>query len=238
MTDMPPDGPAPGPMPLPESGEDPEQIGADLFRRLDVIDDRLRRSQEMMISLLDRHLDRVDPEAPEAGGRAWRGFVDPAEEPDGDGGADPMEAWFAGPGSSSRPRTPKDPTLFVPAATPVVAGPGGGPVVGPEAAGEVVAAEAVTTEEASVRQEEEPGRGEAGTSEAASVRPEAARARPVGGGPQAGAARTRSAPSGYGRADDEFEIVPSHRPAWQSNALTVLIAAVVVVVALFLVGLF
>jgi hypothetical protein len=207
MTERPPDGEQPPKDDeVPAGGANPEQIGADLFQRLDTLDDRLRRSQEKMIALLDRKLNgdtslegrgagdqqtgrgSPDPEhsrwvPPTEAAAAGQGPVPAGPDIRADdevaepiGAEDPMDAWFAVGGRHAP--------------------------AGPAAASGVSADDGTTTSDPAT----------AGSASPAPV------------GPRAG--------------DEIPEIVPSRRPAWQSNAITAVVAAIVIVVALFLVGLF
>ena len=111
MSDTPPEGTDS----TSEPDADPEQVGADLLRRLDLLDDRLRRSQEQMLSLIDRKLndhqapsspDEGKPESPEA---RWAPAPPAAPSPPPEADAKPvadqksMDAWFGGPLPASGP---------------------------------------------------------------------------------------------------------------------------------------
>lgn len=182
MTDKPPEGTEP-----PSEPEvDPEEVGSDLLRRLDFLDDRLQRSQEQMLSLLDRKLnDLQGPDwpgentsnAPVPASPYSRWAPSPSAGPSGTSSgpvaqpvADPssMDAWFSG--SSSAP-----------------------------------------TASRSTTSQSLPGTAPGSTDQGSAASP------PV--------AAVSTIPQGL-------------RPAWQSNAFTVLITALVVVAGLFLVGLF
>jgi hypothetical protein len=206
----------------------PEEIGDDLMHRLDTLDDRLQRSQAKMIALLDRKLGDATtaparpPEAPGGGNQgrpAARPPVGPSpfEAPRGADADDPMETWF----NAAPPKVGTDFFDDLPAAaagaasgapSPSPIKPGGGrgtPAEAGEASTGRVMASAPTAEE-----------GPTTTVPRAEEQAEARSAEPQRSPVQIG------------------DIVPSHRPAWQSNLLTAVVAAIVVVVALFLVGLF
>jgi len=187
MSDTPPDGKDPES----EPEVDPEQVGADLLRRLDLLDDRLRRSQEQMLSLIDRKLndhqtpsspDGSTPESPESRWAPPPPAPSPqAEETQPVADQKSMDAWFGGPLAA---RAPQD----------------GASTTSPSRSGSG----------------EEVQRLNWGVPTASNVHDSPA------------------PPAGTGVSI----VVPERRPAWQSNALAVLITGLVIVVGLFLVGLF
>jgi hypothetical protein len=205
--------------------DSPEDIGSELMHRLDTLDDRLQRSQEKMIALLDRKLGDAGGPAPT---RAGEGAADPEqarwaapspsapspfEAPETADPDDPMETWFnaAPPKAGANFLTATDaPSKAV---TPIPAG------ETPTANVPRVSALRAPPLETPEPEPHDPG------AQASEATP------PVG---------TQLTPDQTPEATPAPmpEIVPSHRPAWQSNLMTVVVAAIVIVVALFLVGLF
>jgi hypothetical protein len=205
-------------------GASPEEIGADLMHRLDTLDDRLQRSQAKMIALLDRKLGDATtaparPAETQGGGDQGRWAApppvvpNPFEAPREADADDPMETWF----NAAPPKVGTD-FFDDPLAPPAGAASGAPspslvkPVQGrgtPEETGEASTGRVMASASTA---EEGPTTTVPGAEEQVAE-------------PQASPAPTA-------------EIIPAHRPAWQSNLLTAVVAAIVVVVALFLVGLF
>jgi hypothetical protein len=250
MTDTPPDGNEPPA----EPEVDPEQIGADLFRRLDILDDRLQRSQEKMLSLIDQKLNGLQgtgapgesapapaAQAPAAQTataqtQAESAPTPPAGLPATLEGAPPATPDEPAPGSAG----PDSPSAQAPAA---------GAEAGPAVNGVAFAPPAPPAPGS-------PKVGDQGSMDAwfggapatslARVAPPATPQAPSGSGQQAVGTTGGAVSSDAGlqhwpappAGAEVASIVPLHRPAWQSNLIAALITALVVVVGLFLVGLF
>jgi hypothetical protein len=204
-------------------GASPEEIGADLMHRLDTLDDRLQRSQAKMIALLDRKLGDAataparPAEAPGTGDHGrWAPppvVPSPFEAPREADADDPMETWF----NAAPPKVGTD--FFDDPMTPPAAAASAAPAPSP-----VKPVQGRGTPEKT-------GEASIGRVMASAPTAEEGHATTVPGAEEQ-AAEPEASPAQIA------EIIPAHRPAWQSNLLTAVVATIVVVVALFLVGLF
>jgi hypothetical protein len=259
MTDTPNGTQRPGGTDGPGREPTPEEIGDDLFRRLDTLDDRLQRSQERMIALLDRKLNGSQPGPSDraSGGAAGDRGPRPADEArwaPSAAGVDPaadtvVSAPSSGPNGASElsGRSP----LGAEAAVDRVAEPGSMDAWFADGKSSVAVGPALTAPAAVGPASEAATKVVSGRADSTPASPragEAARdrlpvpAQPAGLAPYDHGDR-EPAPLGEPVAAPESEpqpqVVPSGaRPAWQSNLITVAAVLVVVVVGLYLVGLF